>query len=246
MNTHGDSLFGHVRSKLRHSRSSVMLQTSIHTQPQNSSWDNVPLAYRPVEREDVRIVDGYYLNRPLPGPPPRPRTTSPTLLPDGRTSIDMGKLRNPTPRTHRTRSAELAQRRWSGLDENDSEAQNKRASVNLAIALPPDHLDPPPPYSRYPDATSLETQSRPRSQPPPAHPAHFVKPYDPNDYVWPQSRGMSMPVEHVPTIATPQPPTPVSPLNTLDYQYLAMRHPPATESNVTIDGLLTHPMLQHR
>jgi hypothetical protein len=57
---------------------------------------------------------------------------------------------------------------------------------------------------------------------------------------------MRRPVDDVPIIAAPEPPTPVSPLNTLDFQYLAMRHPPASEDNVTVEALLGHPMLQHR
>src|ERR1700759_5327371 len=116
MNPQTDSIFSHVRTKLRQSRSSVMLTTSTHMQLGNNGWDNVPVAYRPVERANVRVVDGYYLNQPLPGPPPRPRSTTPLLASNPRASLDIGNLKNPTTRTHRTRSAEIAQRRWSGLD----------------------------------------------------------------------------------------------------------------------------------
>jgi hypothetical protein len=200
-------------------------------------------------------VDGYYLNRPLPGPPPRPRTTSPIPTLDVRPPLDFGNMRNPTPRTHRTRSAELVQRRWSGLDTRDVDLENKRASVNIAIALPPDHLEPPPPYSRYPDppSTGHEPRPRPRSQllppppPPSGNPAYYVKPYDPSEYAAPlQTQEIRRPVETVPIIAVPQPPTPVSPLNNIDMQYLAMRRRPATENNVTIENLLTHPMLRNQ
>ncbi|KIW72988.1 hypothetical protein PV04_01144 [Phialophora macrospora] len=248
MSSQGDSIFTHVRSKLRQSRSSVMLTTSTQQQFRNSSWDDIPAEYRPIERAEYRVVNGYYLNRPLPGPPPRPRTTSPAPFHEVRQSLDVGNLRNPTPRTHRTRSAEIAQRRWSGLDDRETELQNKRASANIAIALPPDHLDPPPPYSRYDAPPAIGHAPRPKSQPPPAHTTPYVKPYDPMDYVGVGSQGTPMrrSVDDVPIIAAPEPPTPVSPLNTLDLQYLAMRHLPATENNVTVETLLGHPMLHHR
>ena len=224
-----------------------MLTSSTHS-PNNSEWDNVPAAFRPVHRAEVRVVDGYYLNRPLPGPPPRPRTTSPSHVHAVRNTYDIGTLRNPTPRTHRTRSAEIAQRRWSSLDNRDADNQNKRASVNIAIALPPEHLDPPPPYSRYPDPLSAGHEPRTISQPPPAHTMQDVNPYNPSDYARPHNQNMRRAVvdDVVPIIAAPQPPTPVSPLNTLDYQYMAMRHQPTSRNHVTIENLLTHPMLRPR
>ena len=241
-----DNIFSHVRSKLRQSRSNATLTSSTPSPPPSTNWNGVPTAFQPVERTQVRVVDGYYLNRPLPGPPPRPRTTSPPLVSQGRATLDIGNMRVPTPRTHRTRSAEIAQRRWSGLDSRDAEMQTKRASVNIAIALPPDHLEPPPPYSRYADHPSTGHQPRPRSQPPPTHTMHFVKPYDPNDYTLPQSRDGRRVVGEVPMIAAPHPPTPVSPLNTLDLQYLNWGPQPSSGNHVTIETLLTHPMLQHR
>src|ERR1700761_1231282 len=198
MSTHGEGVFGHVRTRLRQSRSSIMLPSSNPNQSETTNWDHVHPAYRPVERADVRVVDGYYLNRPLPGPPPRPRSVSPGPAPEVMASLDVANLRNPTPRTHRTRSAEIAQRRWSGLDDSELDLRNKRASVNIAVALPPDHLDPPPPYSRYPEPPSMGHDPRPRSQPPPAHATHFVIPYDPSDYVEPHSKGMRRPVDNVP------------------------------------------------
>lgn len=243
MSAQGDSIFTHVRSKLRQSRSSMMLTTSTHAQFGTTDWNHVPAAYRPVERTEARVVDGYYLNRPLPGPPPRPRSTTPFLAHDPRSSLHIENLRNPTPRTHRTRSAEMVQRRWSDVEERETDVQSKRASVNIAIALPPDHLDPPPPYSRYAE-TSTGHEPRPRSQPPPAHATYLVKPYDPNDYVRPRSHDIDRSFVDVPVIAAPHPPTPVSPLNALDIQYLAIRHPPPPESNVTIESLLIHPMLR--
>ncbi|ETI28480.1 hypothetical protein G647_00929 [Cladophialophora carrionii CBS 160.54] len=248
MSLQGDSIFTHVRTKLRQSRSSVMLATPSQYPYRNSGWDDVPVAYRPVERAEYRAVNGYYLDRPLPGPPPgpppRPRTMSPQSFHEVRASLDVGNLRIPTPRTHRTRSAEMAQRRWSGLDGREMDFQNKDTSVNIAVALPPDHLEPPPPYSRYDVPPATGYPPRPRSQPPPVLTTHYVKPYDPIDYIGVGTQGTRRPVDDVPIIAAPQPPTPVSPLNTLDLQYLAMRRRPASENNVTLDGLLSHPMLQ--
>ncbi|KAJ9608925.1 hypothetical protein H2200_006696 [Cladophialophora chaetospira] len=242
-----DSIFSQVRTKLRQSRSNTALRASTQTPTPSTNWDHVPSAFRPVERAGVRVVDGYYLNRPLPGPPPRPRTTSPPLDSEGRAMLNVGNIRNPAPRTHRTRSAEIAQRRWSGVSERDHDMQYKRASVNIAIALPPEHLDPPPPYSQYAGHHSTGHEPRPSSQPPPpTHTMHYVKPYDPSDYLLPHSRVEARAVEDVPLIAAPQPPTPVSPLNTLDLQYLTWEPQPASGSNVTIESLLTHPMLQHR
>ncbi|OAL23045.1 hypothetical protein AYO22_06659 [Fonsecaea multimorphosa] len=140
----------------------------------------------------------------------------------------------------------MAQREWTGFDGHESSFQNKRASVNIAIALPPDHLDPPPPYSRYPSPPSTHSDPWLGPQPPRVHEQPFIKPYNPIDYVRQPSQVTRRPPEEVPIIAAPQPPTPVSPLNALDLQYLAMRHPPAADGNVTIDGLLDHPMLQQR
>src|ERR1700761_9093035 len=168
MSTHGEGVFGHVRTRLRQSRSSIMLPSSNPNQSETTNWDHVHPAFRPVERADVRVVDGYYLNRPLPGPPPRPHSTAPLLAADTRVSPDFANIKNPTPRTHRTRSAEIAQRRWSGLDESERDGNIKRSSVNLAIALPPDHLDPPPPYSKYPEVPSSGHEPRPMSQLPPS------------------------------------------------------------------------------
>jgi hypothetical protein len=246
MSRHDDSLFGHVRSRLRQSRSSLMLTTSTQNQPSFTDWNNVPAAFRPVETTGARVIDGYYLNRPLPGPPPRPRTTSPLPTQHPRQSLDMGNMKVPTPRTHRTRSAEIAQSRWAGVEERDVELRNKRASVNIAIALPPDHLDPPPPYSRHAQPSSAQLGPRLSPQPPRPHAEYEIKPYDPNDYVRPQSQELRRSPETVPTIAAPMPPTPVSPLNAVDYQYLSMRYPGSSDNNVTIDTLLTHPMLNHR
>ncbi|KIW90414.1 uncharacterized protein Z519_09059 [Cladophialophora bantiana CBS 173.52] len=246
MSSPSNNVFGHVRTKLRQSRSSVALTTSTPSQFEYTDWGNVPMAFQPVQRAEVRVVHGYYLDRPLPGPPPRPRTASPAPAFEPRASMDMGNLRNPTPRTHRTRSAEIAQRHWSGFDDHETITQNKRASVNIAIALPPDHLDPPPPYSRFPSPSSTRSEYRSSPQPPRVHEQPFIKPYDPIDYVSQPSQITRRPPEDIPTIAAPEPPTPVSPLNALDLQYLAMRHPPAPDGNVTIEGLLGHPMLQHR
>jgi hypothetical protein len=234
-----------MRSRLRQSRSSVILPSSNPNQVETTNWDQIHPAYRPVERANVRVVDGYYLNQPLPGPPPRPRSTTPFLASNPRASLDIGNLKNPAPRTHRTRSAEIAQRRWSGLDNTERDGNIKTASVSLAIALPPDHLEPPPPYSRYPEAPSNSHQPRPRSQPPPCRATHYIKPYDPNDYVRPRSQDMRSYVD-VPIITAPQPPTPVSPLNSLDLQYLGLGNTPASASTLTIDNLLAHPMLRHR
>ena len=249
MNSHSDNIFSHVRTKLRQSRSSVMLRTSTHTQHESSNWDHIPAEFRPVERAEVRVVNGYYLNRPFPRPPPRPRTTSPLASPGPSANFNTCALRNPTPRTHRTRSAETAQRRWSRLDDRDLDMQARRASVNIATALPPDHLEPPPAYSRHPDPPS--TGPVPWSSTRHLHPQEsaYIQPYDPNDYARPRSQSTRRTTDGIPIIAAPQPPTPVSPLNTLDYQYLNMRnqtHHPASNGNVTIENLLGHPMLQYR
>ncbi|KIW35414.1 uncharacterized protein PV07_02111 [Cladophialophora immunda] len=245
MSSPSNNVFSQVRSKLRQSRSSMMLSSSTHSQFEQTNWENVPVAFQPVERAEVRVVHGYYLDRPLPGPPPRPRTTSPPAF-EHRPAVDIGSLRNPTPRTHRSRSAEIAQREWSSFDGRDSTFQNKRASVNIAIALPPDHLDPPPPYSRYPSPPSARPEYPASPQPPRVREQPFIKPYNPVDYVSQPSQAARRMPEEIPMIAAPEPPTPVSPINALDLQYLAMRRPPATDSNVTIDGLLGHPMLQQR
>ncbi|OAP59483.1 hypothetical protein AYL99_06781 [Fonsecaea erecta] len=223
----------------------MVLTGSTPSQFDQTGWENVPVAFRPVERVEVRHVSGYYLDRPLPGPPPRPRTTSPPAI-EPPAVLSIRNLRNPTPRTHRSRSAEIAQKEWPGLDAHNSSFQYKRASVNVAIALPPDHLDPPPPYTRY--AYQPPTRSEPWSgpQPPRVHEQPFIKPYNPIDYVRQPNQATRRPPEEIPIIAAPQPPTPVSPINDLDLQYLALTRSPATEGNVTIDGLLDHPMLQHR
>ncbi|EXJ64538.1 hypothetical protein A1O7_00874 [Cladophialophora yegresii CBS 114405] len=250
MSLPGDGIFTNVRTKLRQSRSSVMLTTATQYQYRDHRWDDVPAAFRPVKRAECRVVNGYYLDRPLPGPPPgpppRPGRVSPQPVHEVRASLDVGNLRVPAPRTHRTRSTEIAQIRWPGLDGRETELPIAEASVNIAVALPPDHLDPPPPYSRYDVPSALASPPRSRSQPPPVPTTHYVKLNDPFDYIGNGNQVMRRPVDDVPTVAVPQPPTPVSPLNTLDFQYLAMRHRPASENNITLESLLSHPMLQHR
>ena len=247
MSGRGDSFFDHVRTKLRHSRSTAMLTTSMHSQIDGTNWDNVHPAFRPVERADPRVVDGYHLNRPLPGPPPRPRSASPFPSVDTPSGLDFGRLKNPTPRTHRSRSAEIAQKRWSNTREmDDAVSRHKRAIVNIAVALPQDHVEPPPPYSKNPSNQGITYEPAPTSRPSSAHATYFVKPYDPNDYVRPQIQQVSRSIESVPIIAIPNPPTPVSPLNDTDFHYLAGGKRPVQSTNITIENLLTHPMLQHR
>ncbi|KIX06543.1 uncharacterized protein Z518_04519 [Rhinocladiella mackenziei CBS 650.93] len=238
MTSPGSGIFSHVRSKLRHSQSNLQLPISAPPPPSTPDWNNIPIEYRPMDRAETRVVQGYYLNQPLPGPPPRPRTTSPTAALDPRMRLNTSTLTNPTPRTHRRRSAQEMYTPWPGLNENESNSGNKSVSVAIAAALPPDHLNPPPPYSRYPPPPNApETHSR--SQP--YQPAHVINEYCPSDYANHARNTSARPAQDVPFIRPPDPPTPVSPLNHLDLQYLGMRQ---SNDNVTVDDLLSHPMLQ--
>lgn len=244
MNSQNTSIFTQVRSKLRHSQSNLSLSPSPPTQSNFLDWDNIPMAYHPLERTQPRVVNGYYMGRPLPGPPPRPRSVSPMPTFEPSASLDFGNLRIPTPRTQRSRSAQGLQSTWQDVQDNGTDLRNKVASNALTVAPSSENCEPPPPYSRYPPPPPPGLAPRPHSLPP--QPVSCTRPYNPNDYV--SYRNDS--ITPVPTIGHPHPPTPVSPINTLDLQYLAMRQhtrhvPTANGGSVTIDSLLSHPMLQH-
>ena len=244
MASSSNTLFTQVRSKLRHPRSSTPLSSSDTGRNEPTHWDNVPVEFQPVERAEARVVQGYYLTQPLPGPPPRPRTVSPSAHIEQRTRSISGHLTGDSQRTYRRRSAQEAHTPWPDGYGNERDNRDKTMSVEVAIALPPEHLDPPPPYSLHPVPLSAAAPNRPRSQP--AQNMQITYTYNPSDWVdhpVGDSRRFQQPVRQVPTIGVPEPPTPVSPINSLDIQYLAMRQRQASGGD-TIDALLSHPMLQ--
>ncbi|KAK5223892.1 hypothetical protein LTR99_007914 [Exophiala xenobiotica] len=256
----GHDFFSHVRSKLRHSRSNLLPSTSSSTStpiPAKDNvkpWENLPVEYRPIQRAHMRRPsDYYYPYQTLPGPPPRPRTTSPTPTYRPQLRIDTGNGPYTKPKAYRRRSA---QELYTTLPDRNSgvhhaqQAQDRRKSmsVEIAIALPPDHLDPPPPYSPPRPRPGRHEIYRTTSQPYQAYQeATAIRPYDPREYATGDAsaqatyfaRGTRRAMMEVPTIAA-QPPTPVSPLNTLDEQYLALKR---SGGSVTVDALLAHPML---
>ncbi|KEF58199.1 uncharacterized protein A1O9_06125 [Exophiala aquamarina CBS 119918] len=230
-------------------------------------WENVPVEYRPVQRSNPRPVSGYYASPALlPGPPPRPRTASPIRKLEAIRASSTPILLHPNPKTYRRRSALDVRNPWPGLPNPTPVDEAKMMSVEIAAALPPDHLDPPPPYSYYPPAPSLPP-------PPPPPPPPLARPhpsstttrhrswsnqqqyaaavnrynghtyYNPGDFQQQPIRTQA--IQAIPSIGLPQPPTPVSPINTLDAQYLALRQARRRKaaSDVTIDNLLGHPML---
>ncbi|KAK5047967.1 hypothetical protein LTR84_006157 [Exophiala bonariae] len=263
-----NTLFNSVRTKLRHSRSSIVLPVSTTNNHESSiPWDNVPVEYRPVQRKNPRPVAGYYASyaaipQTLPGPPPRPRTASPgfKVQPLGNTTTPF--LIQPNPRTYRRRSALDVRNPWSGPQirpnaNASSMDEDKFLSVEIAAALPPDHLDPPPPYSYHPPPPSLPpppppSNARHRSWSNQHHYAAVINPhtghvfYNPGDYQ--QQPLRTRQVQAVPSISVPTAPTPVSPINSLDAQYLALRKARRKRAmdDLNIDNLLNHPMLSRR
>ncbi|KIW50331.1 hypothetical protein PV05_11928 [Exophiala xenobiotica] len=262
MASQGHDFFSHVRSKLRHSRSSVILSTSSSTSTQIPvkhnvpSWDNLPVEYRPVQRAHMRRPsDYYYPYQPLPGPPPRPRTTSPTPTCRPQLRIHTGNGPYTKPKAYRRKSAQefyttLPDRNAGVYHAQQAQDRRKSMSVEIAVALPPDHLDPPPPYSPPRPRPKRHEIYQSRSQQYQAYQeATALRPYDPREYARDDASaqatyfagGTVRAMREVPTIEA-QPPTPVSPLNTLDQQYLALNR---SGGSVTVDALLAHPML-HR
>ena len=243
MSSQVDSIVDHVRTKLRRCRSSVISTAQDHTQHHYTDWDNVPSAFWPLESKAPGA------NKPLPGLPPRPRTASPSLAPGVRAGLDIRRPRIPNLRTRRNRSAETAHQRRSALEGGGSTDHDKRASVEIARALLPYHLDPPPPYSRHANPPLIGADSRSRKQPRHPREADFMRKKDTNDCTSRRSQSASWPVDAVPIIVVPASPTPVSPLNTLDHQYLAYSNQPRDPDSprgVTVDSLLSHPILQSR
>ncbi|KIW44839.1 uncharacterized protein PV06_03282 [Exophiala oligosperma] len=267
MASSGHDFFSHVRSKLRPSRSSLLLPASSSTndlttsRPEVEPWEDIPAEYRPVERAAVRPPSDHYIPyRPTPGPPPRPRTTSPAAVFRPKLRIDTGNGPSYTkPKEHRRRSDQYFStgvlERNSRMHQRNQQAQDRRKSmsVEIAAALPPDHFNPPPPYSlpqEAPEQNNHHSHTRPQSyQAYHPKPLPGLRPYDPRDYVststssahstyHPSNTRRAM--MEVPTIEA-QEPTPVSPINSLDQQYLALRR---RGPSITVDSLLAHPMLQ--
>lgn len=248
MSSQGNAVFDHARSKLWHSRSSILSPTLTTDRQQLNGWQNVPASYQPLVRAPVRVVNGYHLDRPLPRPPPRPRTTSPSPAHQPMTSLDMESLRNPTPRTNRRRSAQEAPTPWADRPDDEPDNRNKRTNVNLAMALPPEYLDPPPPYSRYPPSCPEPPPALPSAGDSRVHSAsearrgrQMIPTYRPSDYAHQTSHLVTRTADDLTTMDAPQQPSPVSPLNSLDLQYLTVRQ---SNPKVTIDSLLAHPMLK--
>ncbi|KAL6240342.1 hypothetical protein RBB50_012746 [Rhinocladiella similis] len=262
MGSSGHDFFSNVRSKLRQSRSSLLMPTSSSrtdlttSGPEVEPWGQIPIEYRPVERANVRPPSEHYVPyRPLPGPPPRPRTTSPAAVFRPKLRIDTGNGPYTKPKEYRRRSDQCfstgVPERSSRIHHPDQQARDRRKSmsVEIAAALLPDHLDPPPPYSPPPEPPTQysHSQTRPRSYQA-YHQPSFVRPYDPRDYVSTTSStqstyhpsNTSRAMMEVPMIEASEP-TPVSPINSLDQQYLALRR---RGPRITVDSLLAHPMLQ--
>ncbi|KIW15511.1 hypothetical protein PV08_05557 [Exophiala spinifera] len=262
MSSSGNDFFSNVRSKWRQSRSSFRLSATSSTtnlttsRPDLELWEGIPVEYHPVERAASRPPSGHYgTYRPLPGPPPRPRTTSPASKFRPILRIDTGNEPYIKRKEYRRRSDQYfsaaVQEQNSQLHYHDQQVQDRRRSlsVEIAAALPPEHLDPPPPYSPHlgPSRQYSHNQIRPHSY----HADQefpVLRPYDPQDYV--STTSLSHSTHHpsdvrrasmeIPTIEA-QEPTPVSPMNSLDQQYLELR---SRGPSVTIDSLLAHPMLQ--
>lgn len=266
MDGSNSTLFDCVRTKLRHSRSSIVFPvSSTNTYEPGRSWDHVPIEYRPVQRTNPRPVSGYYASyaapsQPLPGPPPRPRTASPGIKVEPLRNASTPYLMQPNPKTYRRRSALDIRNPWPGSQTQSSPNpvdEDKLLSVEIAAALPPDHLDPPPPYSYHPPPPSLPpppppSNTRHRSWSNQHHYAAAINQhtghvfYNPGDY-----QQQPMPTQQVqapPSIGIPQPPTPVSPINSLDAQYLALRKARRKKvvDDLSIDNLLSHPLLSRR
>lgn len=159
---------------------------------------------------------------------------------------------NKASQTYGRQSVQVTHTLWpdknTGTDTQPRE-QHKNISVEIAVALPPEYLDPPPPYVSYVPPQQPEGDENYAINPQANHEVPPVRPYEPRRYVPYRpstavkysTRDTGQGFVGVPAIAPPQSPTPVSPINTLDLQYLALRR---SKRVVTIDSLLDHPLLQ--
>lgn len=223
----GFSMWAHDHNHLRHTSSTQQLRPTASQRPVTqyqtcSLWDGIPIEYQPVARRDARVVSGYYSTSHvlanLPGPPPRPRTVSPRPMPQALYRPVTPTLSHPNPKLYRRRSALDLRNPWRGRVRCETTVDTAKSTrVEIATALPPEHLDPPPPYSVYPPpsdfARQLRLSNRHASM---IHPSHQYVPYNPASF-------QAVNTTAIPTIGRPQPPTPISPINNLDTEYLALR-----------------------
>lgn len=122
--------------------------------------------------------------------------------------------------------------------ENDHDDRSKNLSVEIATALPPEHFDPPPQYS-------FEDVVMPHEEEADAAPPGRNGRDDVGELPLSEDKELAGLLPRIPptipVINITQDPTPVSPINTLDRQYIRAAE---YEENITIDSLLGHALLQ--
>ena len=224
----GFNMWTSDHSTLRQTTSTQQLRFSASQHPvsqhQSSKlWDGIPTAYQPVVRREVRLVPGYYSTTHglanVPGPPPRPRTVSPRPMSQALHGPVTPTLSHPNPNTYRRRSAlDLRNNPWQGSVRSQRVVDaTKSMKVEIATALPPEHLDPPPSYSEYMAPYDFTRRLRPSGyHASTTGSAHQYVPYNPASY-------QAVNTSTLPTIGRTLPPTPISPINSLDAEYLALR-----------------------
>ncbi|KAI1607926.1 hypothetical protein EDD37DRAFT_644263 [Exophiala viscosa] len=245
----GHDFFNHMRTKLRQSRSNMQLSATPAPRPRTVYWETAPVGYGPGRSSEE--MSAQMFNTHLPGNP-RPRTTSPAPTSRPKLWVDTsGTIYPNTSQTYNRRPARAVHTPWppkaiAPKPKIQPHDQDKNMSVEIAVALPPEYLDPPPPYFPPPQpttnqdyATKAQTYRR----------MHATRQYDPRQYVaYDPNNTMKHSISstrqgivEVPAIALPQAPTPISSINTVDLQYLALRR---SNGDVTIDSLLDHPLLR--
>jgi hypothetical protein len=197
MSSSGDSLAQFVRNQLRKTRSSLLLdKVSGHRE---TDWLDVPVEYRPVQRKRGReLLSSSANERPL-----RPRTTSPHVRHHQIMSWNGSNVQAHGFAEQRRRSIDIDWESYTNLETRDMDRQTQRTRVNIANALPPTALESPPAYEEV--AHEARVCGGPQRQ----TSTTIYRAYHPEE----SQTSIAMSV-----LTTP--PTPISPMNTLDYQYL--------------------------
>ncbi|KAK4938982.1 hypothetical protein LTR10_020641 [Elasticomyces elasticus] len=208
----------------------MQLSTTSTPRPQTVYWESAPVGYGPVRSSGD--MPAQMLGTPMPGST-RPRTTSPAPTTRPKLWVDTsGTMYTNTSQTYRRRPAQSIHTPWptkhvAPKPNTQPYDRQKNISVEIAVALPPEYLDPPPPYF-LPPQPKVNKNYATKAQAHDEMPA--IRQYDPRHYVaYGSSTTMKHPISNTskalveaPAVAPPQAPTPISPINTVDLEYLAL------------------------
>jgi hypothetical protein len=163
----GDGIFSQLRNKLRTSKSALGLSTVNQQQASQgdgshslTSCGHIPVDYSPAEKTSSHKLSDFHQALHIPGPGTRLQSTSPLdFSRSRRAKLKTPKLQFPDVKSYRTRSAIDPRNPWPESFDPEVQAE-QRNSVEIAIALPPEHLEPPPAYSYDPPSPTKQSTAR--------------------------------------------------------------------------------------